>query len=83
MNFLLSIVHMNKCFLYSHDSGKLSSEKESELCSTAPSAHFLTVIPLAPTYKRILTQFASIWTDADNPWKLTIIPKPNFPIQTV
>lgn len=31
INHLLSIVHMNKCFLYSHNSGKVSSDKESEL----------------------------------------------------
>lgn len=83
MSCLLSIVHTNKYFLYSHDSGKLSSENKPELCSTGPLAHLLTVIPLAPTYKHILTQFGSIWTDADNPWNFSIILKPNFPIQIV
>lgn len=83
MNCLLSTVHMNKCLLYSHDLGKLSSGKESELCSSGPLVHLLTVIPLTPTYKHMPTQCGSIWTDADNPWKLSIILKPNFPVQIV
>lgn len=82
INCLLSIVHMNKCFPYSHNSGKLSSEKQSELCSTSPLVH-QTVIPLTPTYKHNPTQSGSIWPDAHNPWKLSIILKPNFPIPII